>query len=55
VTFYFNNYTQQIAMGDMAMRDFPGRTHRFVQVPVCPQDLENQKKKTKKNCEKRGI
>lgn len=32
VTFYYENYTSQIAMTDMNMRVFPGRTHRYLQV-----------------------
>lgn len=34
VTWVYDNYTSLIAMGDMNMRAFPGRTHRFIQVPV---------------------
>lgn len=34
VTWYFRNYTTQILSTDMGMRGWPGRTHRFVQVPV---------------------
>ncbi|GAB4820706.1 hypothetical protein N2152v2_007752 [Parachlorella kessleri] len=33
VTFYSENYTRQVDMGDMRMRPWPGRTHRFLQVP----------------------
>ena len=31
VTWHFNNYTELSYMPDMAMRPFPGRTHRYVQ------------------------
>lgn len=34
VTTYFSNYTAQSDMRSMDMRAFPGRTHRFLQVPV---------------------
>lgn len=34
VTMYHANYTEQIAMTNMHMRGWPGRTHRFLQVPV---------------------
>lgn len=30
----FDNYTHQVSEADMAMRPWPGRTHRFLQVPV---------------------
>ena len=32
VSWVYENYTQQIAMSDMAMRAWPGRTHRYLQV-----------------------
>lgn len=39
VSWPFQNYTRQIAMSDMGMRHWPGRTHRFLQVrlsvPCC--------------------
>lgn len=34
VSWPFNNYTAQSAFGDMSMRRWPGRTHRYLQVPV---------------------
>ena len=34
VTFYHANYTSQIEETNMNMREFPGRTHAFLQVPV---------------------
>jgi beta-glucosidase-like glycosyl hydrolase len=34
VTFYANNYTDQIKMTDMNVRPFPGRTYRYLQVPA---------------------
>eukprot|EP00041_Stephanoeca_diplocostata_P021760 m.513317 g.513317 ORF g.513317 m.513317 type:complete len:786 (+) comp21904_c0_seq3:179-2536(+) len=34
VTMYHANYTEQVAMTNMDMRGWPGRTHRFLQVPV---------------------
>ena len=34
VTTYFSNYTAMIKASDMRMRVWPGRTYRFVQVPV---------------------
>lgn len=34
ITWYFQSYTTHIRATDMRMRPWPGRTHRFVQVPV---------------------
>jgi len=34
VTWPFNNYTDQIRMGDMNMADWPGRGYRHIAVPV---------------------
>ncbi|KAK9839864.1 hypothetical protein WJX81_007210 [Elliptochloris bilobata] len=34
MTFYYNNYTRQNAMANMDMAEFPGRTYRYLQVPV---------------------
>ena len=31
VSWYYNNYTEQSSFGDMHMRPWPGRTHRFLQ------------------------
>ena len=34
VTMYHSNYTGQVSERSMDMREFPGRTHRFLQVPA---------------------
>ncbi|KAK9837275.1 hypothetical protein WJX81_002841 [Elliptochloris bilobata] len=34
VTFYYRNYTDQISAAEMDMVRWPGRTHRYVKVPV---------------------
>ena len=34
ITWYFQNYTTQIAASDMRMGSWPGRTYKYTQVPV---------------------
>lgn len=34
VTWHFNNYTHQIAMSDMRIAEWPGRSYRHTAVPV---------------------
>lgn len=34
MTWPFNNYTTQIKASNMGLREFPGRTHRYITVPV---------------------
>eukprot|EP00943_MAST-04B_sp_MAST-4B-sp1_P003116 g3116.t1 len=33
-TMYYKNYTDEIEATDMSMRTYPGRTYKFIQVPV---------------------